>query len=61
VHDWYGFSRRVADLLAAEHAPLFSRAERDTIVRLTSPATVYGPMTQAFEAFMRKPSGAELA
>jgi glycosyltransferase involved in cell wall biosynthesis len=60
VHDWYEFSRRVAGLLAAEEASLFSRAERDTIVRLTSPATVYGPMTQAFEAFLKKPFGSEL-
>ena len=61
VHDWYEFSRRVAGLLAVEEAFLFTKAERDTIVRLTSPATVYGPMTQAFEALLEKPSGSELA
>jgi hypothetical protein len=61
VVDWYEFSRRVAGLLAAEEASLFSRADRDTIIRLTSPATVYGPMTQAFEALLKKPLGSELA
>jgi hypothetical protein len=54
VHDWYEFSRRVAGLLASGEASLFSRTERDTIIRLTSPATVYGPMTQAFDAHLKK-------
>jgi hypothetical protein len=57
VHDWYEFSRRVVGLLAAEEPSLFSRAERDTIIRLTSPAAVYGPMTQAFDALLKKPLG----
>jgi hypothetical protein len=61
VHDWYEFSRRVAGLLAAEEASLFSKTDRDTIVRLTSPATVYAPMTQAIEALLEKPFGSALA
>jgi methyltransferase family protein/glycosyl transferase family 1 len=60
VYDWHEFSRRVARLLAAEEATAFSSAERETIVRLTSPETVYGTMTQAFEAFLKQPIGSEL-
>ena len=61
VRDWYEFSHRVAGLLAAEQPSLFSQAERDTIVRLTSPATVYRAMTQAIEPLLEKPFGSELA
>lgn len=61
VQDWYEFSRRVAVLLAAPEPPLFSRADRDTISRLTSPATVYREMTEAIESLREKRSGSELA
>jgi glycosyltransferase involved in cell wall biosynthesis len=61
VQDWYEFSRRVAVLLAAPEPPLFSRADRDTISRLTSPATVYREMTEAIESLREKRSGSQLA
>ena len=48
-------------LLAAEDASVFSQAARDTIVKLTSPATVYGHMTQEFDFFLKKTFGSELA
>jgi hypothetical protein len=51
----------VAGLLAAQEPALFSQAERDTIVRLTSPATVYREMTEALESIQNRRSGSELA
>ena len=61
VQDRYEFSRRVADILAAPEPRLFSRAERDDIVRLMSPETAYRALTQAFEALLAEPSRLELA
>jgi hypothetical protein len=61
VLDWYDFARQVARLLAQEEPPLFTRDQRDALVRLTSPATVYGPMTEAIEAFRDTRGGRELA
>jgi hypothetical protein len=61
VQDWYEFSRRVAGLLVADEAAAFSPADRESILRLASPATVYGPMTQEFEAFLKRPFGSENA
>lgn len=60
VRDWYDFSRRVAGLLAAAEPSLFSPAARDTIVRLTSPATVYRDMTGAIASLLEKRFGSEL-
>jgi glycosyltransferase involved in cell wall biosynthesis len=60
VQDWYDFSRRVAAALAAEEPALFSARQRDTIVRLTSPATVYRAMTEAIGTFGEKRFGSEL-
>ena len=60
VQDWYDFSRRVAAVLAAEEPVLFSARQRDTIVHLTSPATVYRAMTEAIETFGDKRFGTEL-
>jgi hypothetical protein len=60
VQDWYDFSRRVAALLSAEKPPCFSRAERDMIVKLMSPATVYRAMTEAIEALQEARRGSRL-
>jgi hypothetical protein len=51
----------VAALLAAEKAFLFSQAERETIVRLTSPGTVYRAMTEAIETLRETRFRFELA
>jgi hypothetical protein len=46
VSDWYEFANRVIARLG-DAASAFSSAEQDTIVRLTSPSTVYQEMTAA--------------
>jgi hypothetical protein len=61
ARDWFEFSRRVADLLAADEPRLFTRVERDTIVRLTSPATVYRDMTEAIVSLREERIGFETA
>jgi len=61
VQDWYEFSRRVAELLAAPEPRLFSGTERDEIVRLMSPETAYGALTHAFEALLAEPARVEVA
>jgi hypothetical protein len=53
VHDWFEFSRRLADLLAAPNPFSFSRADRDTIVRVASPAATYGVMTDAIHGLLK--------
>jgi hypothetical protein len=61
VQDWYDFSRRVTGVLAAKEPSLFPQSARDTIVRLTSPATVYRDMTDAIESLRQRPFGGERA
>jgi len=53
VKDWYEFSRSVETSLAADAPRLFSNAERDRIVHLTSPQTVYRDVTNALERMLR--------
>ena len=57
VHDWFDFSHRVTDLLATDEPRVFSRTERETIVRLTSAAMVYGDMTAALASLREKRFG----
>ena len=52
--DWYEFSRRVAELLAADTPRLFSAGERDAIERFLSPSAAYATMTAAIEALVRE-------
>jgi len=57
VHDWFDFSHRVTDLLATDQPRVFSRTERETIVRLTSAAMVYGDLTAALASLREKRFG----
>jgi hypothetical protein len=49
VEDWFGFARKVSELLAAAEPVLFSPADRQTIAGLTSPAVTYAAMTDALQ------------
>jgi hypothetical protein len=60
AQDWYEFSRRVGAVLAATEPVPFSDKQRNTIVSLTSPASVYRAMTDAIEAFRGERFGPEL-
>src|SRR5262249_21715832 len=61
AYDWYDSSRRVIRLLASEDPTSSSQADRDTIVRLTSPASAYQPMTDAFKRFLERHRVSEAA
>jgi hypothetical protein len=53
AYDWYDFSRRVIRFLTAEESPRpISQDDRDTIIRLTSPKTVYRPLAEALAKFV---------
>ena len=53
VQDWFEFARHVTAFLATDTPRLFSDAQRDTIVRLTSPAASYQAMTEAIADLRR--------
>jgi hypothetical protein len=49
--DWYDFARRVIRVLTTDGPRPFSKVDRDTIIRLTSPKTVYRSLAEALEKF----------
>jgi glycosyltransferase involved in cell wall biosynthesis len=61
VKDWHDFSRRVAGLLATDTPRVFSQAEREIIVRFSSPSTVYREMTEAIATLRENRLGSERA
>ena len=61
VKDWHDFSRRVTGLLATETPHLFSHVQREIIVRLHSPSTVYKEMTEAIATLRENRLDSELA
>jgi hypothetical protein len=52
VNDWYEFGQKVADALAPEAPRLFSTRERETVIRLTSPAVAYGALGDVVAQFL---------